>query len=146
MKIWTGYGSEHSYSLVMIGHFTDEASARKAEERFRRLGIAAESELPESGWESPDARFSDSLWDLLNEVKLYDLSRPDIENFGYEHSVEVTGTELRVSTDEGEVQGFLKVLINGGAKVEIYSSHDWTEEGQPRGEEAEGENSGATEG
>jgi hypothetical protein len=144
MKIWTGYGSEHSYSLVMIGHFTDEASARNAEAQFRRLGIAAESELPASGWESPDARFSDSMWDLLKELGIYDLSRSDIENFGYEHGVEVTGNELRVSTDEGEVQGFLKVLINGGAKVEIYSSHNWTVEGEPRGEEAEGETPGAT--
>jgi len=145
MKIWTGYGSEHSYSVVMIGHFTHEASARKAEERVRRLGVAAESELPESGWELPDARFTDSMLDLLKELGIYDLSRSDIENFGYEHSVDVTGNELRVSTDEGEVQGFLKVLIEGCAKVEIYSYHDWTAEGEPRGEEIAGETSGATE-
>lgn len=145
MKVWSGYGSEHSYRLVMIGRFVDESSAQRAEEQFRQLAIAAESELPESGWEKPDARFSDAMWKLLDELKLYDLSRSDIENFGYEHSVEVSGNELQVSTDEGDVQGFLKVLIDGGAKVEIYSAHHWTDEGQPRRDEPDSKTSDGSE-
>ena len=32
MKIWQGYGSEHSMNLVMIGHFKDAGSAVKAKE------------------------------------------------------------------------------------------------------------------
>jgi hypothetical protein len=75
--------------------------------------------------------------ELLEELKAWDLSRADIENFAYEHSVHRNGSELRIETDEGEVQGFLKVLIDGGARIEVFSAHDWTAEGKPREVETE---------
>lgn len=143
MKVWIGYGSEHSYDLVLIGHFVDETKARRAEEQFKRLKEAAESELPEPSWEA-DQRFTDGMYELLKELNTYDLSRSDIENFIYEHTVERRGKELHVKTDEGEIQGFLKVLISGGARIEIYSPREWTADGQPVGEGDDGE-SGSTE-
>lgn len=136
MKIWIGHGSEHSYNIVMIGHFVDETKARSAEQKFQRLSAAAESELPEVGWDA-DKRFTSGILALLDELKTWDLSRSDIENFAYEHTVTRNGKELRVETDEGEVQGFLKILIDGGARIEVYSGHDWTADGKPRGEEHE---------
>jgi hypothetical protein len=136
MKIWVGYGSEHSYDLVMIGHFADETKARSAEQKFERLSAAAESELPELGWDA-DQRFTTGMSELLNELKTWDLSRSDIENFAYHHTVRRNGKELRIETDEGEVQGFLKILIGGGARIEVYSAHDWTDEGKLRAAESE---------
>jgi len=129
MKIWIGHGSEHSYSLVLIGHFVDEADARRAEERFQRLKAAAESELPQQGWKT-DERFSTDTLSLLQDLKLYELSPTDVDNFAFDHSVDVIGKDVRIETDEAEVQGFLKVLINGGAKVEIFSTHNWTQDGR----------------
>jgi uncharacterized protein DUF6375 len=134
MKIWVGHGSEHSYNLVLIGHFTDGTKALNAKQKFQRLKGAAETELPEVGWES-DQRFPDGLFKLLEEIKYFDLSRSDIENFAYEHTVEVSGNDIRIETDEGEIQGFLKVLIDSGARIEIYSAHEWTDDGQPRSPE-----------
>lgn len=145
MKIWIGHGSEHSYNLVLIGHFVDETRARATEQKFERLKEAAESELPEPNWET-DQRFTEGLRELLNELKMYDLSPSDIENFVYEYSVECRGNELRINTDEGEIQGFLKVLIDGGARIEVYSAHEWTPEGEPRVEESDGESDASTEG
>src|ERR1700694_2691745 len=113
MKIWIGHGSEHSYNIVMIGSFADETKARSAEEKFQRLKLAAESELSDVGWDA-DQRFTAGMMELLNELKFWGLSRSDIENFAYEYSLERSGNELRIETDEGEVQGFLKVLIEGG--------------------------------
>ncbi len=136
MKIWFGHGSEHSYSLVLVGYFTDETSARSAEQKFERLRVAAEKELPEIGWDA-DQRFTTGMRELLDTIKVWDLSRTDIENFAFEHTARRDGQTLRISTDEIEVQGFLKVLIGAGARVEIYSSHEWTEEGEARGEESQ---------
>jgi Family of unknown function (DUF6375) len=140
MKLWIGQGSEHSYSLVLIGHFVDETKARGVEEKFERLKVGAESELPELTWEG-DQRYTDELYELLKEVKLYELSRSDVENFAYEHTVKRRGKDIQITTDEGEIQGFLKVLLNAGARIEVYSAHDWTPEGQPR-QEAPDEGSG----
>lgn len=136
MKIWIGHGSEHSYNLVLIGHFADETKARSAEQKFQRLTAAAESGLVEVGWEA-DQRFTTGMLELLNEIKAWDLSRSDIENFAYEHTVERTGNDLRIATDEGEIQGFLKILIEGGARIQVYSAHEWSAEGEPRGKESE---------
>lgn len=132
MKIWIGHGSEHSYSLVMIGHFVDETKARSAEQTFGRLRQAAESELPEIGWDA-DQRFTTGLHELLSELGVYDLNRSDVENFAYEHTIRRRGSDLRIHTDEGDVQGFLKVLIDAGARVEVFSEHHWAEDGEPRG-------------
>jgi hypothetical protein len=133
MKVWIGHGSEHSYNLVMIGHFADETNARSAEQKFHRLSAAAESELPEVGWDA-DQRFTSGMTALLDELKTWDLSRSDIENFAYDHTIRRSGKELRIETDEGEIQGFLKILIDGGARIEVYSAHHWTTDGKPRGE------------
>jgi hypothetical protein len=138
MKIWIGHGSEHSYNLVMIGYFADETKARAAEQKFQRLTEAAESELPDVGWDA-DQRFTTGMRELLDELKTWDLSRSDIENFAYVHTVRRSGKELHIETDEGEVQGFLKVLIAGGARIEVYSADDWTAEGAPRREESKAE-------
>ena len=141
MKIWIGHGSEHSYNIVMIGSFADETKARSVEEKFLRLKSAAESELPEVGWDE-DQRFTAGMMELLNELKFWGLSRSDIENFAYDYSLERNGNDLRIETDEGEVQGFLKVLIEGGARVLVYSAHDWTAEGKARTEEDETQSGG----
>jgi hypothetical protein len=138
MKIWIGHGSEHSYNLVMIGYFADETTARSTEQKFMRLKAAAESELPEVGWDA-DQRFTTGMMELLKELKFWGLSRSDIENFAYDHTLQRNGNELRIETDEGEVQGFLKALVDGGARILVYSAHDWTAAGKPRAGESEPE-------
>jgi hypothetical protein len=37
MKIWKGYGSEHSMNLVMIGHFKEACDAREAKRLIDQL-------------------------------------------------------------------------------------------------------------
>ena len=32
MKVWNGYGSEHSMNLVIVGHFKEVRDAEKAKE------------------------------------------------------------------------------------------------------------------
>lgn len=105
MKIWTGHGSEHSYNLVMIGHFADETHARSAEQKFKRLTATAESELPELGWDA-DQRFTTGMRELLDELKTWDLSHSDIENFAYAHTVRRNGTELHIEMMRVKSKGF----------------------------------------
>ncbi len=137
MKIWQGFGSEHSYRLVMIGQFADAHSARAVAEKFERLAEVAEGAWPDEGWGQPSERLEAGLREALYEFKLYDLGRSDVDNFVFEHSVHVDGNQIRIDTDEGEVQGFLKVLIDAGAKVEVFSGHNWNDDGTPRGRDAE---------
>jgi hypothetical protein len=48
----------------------------------------------------------------------------DPEKFLYEHETKVVGSTVVITTDEIEVMPFIKVLIQKGAKVEVYSAHE----------------------
>jgi hypothetical protein len=132
MKLWVGQGSEHSYNLVLVGRFTDETASRTVEEKYERLTKAASDGLPDTGWDEVEARFSDELVDLLKELKPWNMSRSDINGFAYHDAMSRNGATVTVTTEDAEVQGLIKLLIDQGAKVEIYSRHDWTETGEPR--------------
>jgi hypothetical protein len=50
-----------------------------------------------------------------------------MEQFMFDVSVDIKGSKVVITTDESEVSAFIKVLLDKGAKVEIYSSHDYPE-------------------
>lgn len=132
MRIWNSYGSEHSMDLVLVGTFETVSGAEAAIERMEALKALAEAEWSEDDWRRPDERMPGTLADELSKLKLYEMGRSDVDIYAYEHSVERKGTTVRVWTEESEVQGFLKVLIHLGARVEVFSRHNWNEDGTPR--------------
>jgi len=127
MKVWQGYGTEHSMNLKLIGHFADTTDARGAEEAIRALTAAAEAEHAAGRLQygEPLRLFSDELLAALRAVGIHSLGSPDVEQFLYETQIEVNGTDVIVQTDEIDVIAYVKVLIAKGAKVEMYSGHDY---------------------
>jgi len=132
VRIWHSYGSEHSMDLVLVGTFETVSGAEAAIERMQALKGLAEAEWSDDSWRRPDERMPDTLVDELSKLKLYEMGRSDVDIYAYEHSVERKGSTVRVWTEESEVQGFLKVLIHLGARVEVFSRHNWNEDGTPR--------------
>jgi hypothetical protein len=127
MKIWQGYGSEHSYSMVLVGHFPNIEKARTAESVINKLAEAAVGlvSAQEPTWYDPSPRPDETFWTFLRELGLYDLTLGEVEQFGYDHTLTLNGNRIEISTDEGDIQGLLKTMIASGARVEIYSRHDW---------------------
>lgn len=127
MKIWNGYGSEHSEDLIMIGHFKAEANAQEAKRAFERIveQVSAEPDTYASGSLDGDTQLSDQMLALLRELELYSFCIPDIEQFAYDFSLTQEGKDLVLKTDECHVGGFLKIMLDRSAKVEIYSAHDY---------------------
>lgn len=132
MKVWFGFGSEHSMNLVLIGHFESPARVDAAVEQMERLRQLAEAEWPEDSWERTEERMTGTLMDALWDLGVYDMGRWDVDIFAYEHHIEKNGAELRIKTEESEIQGFLKVLLHLGARVEVYSLHNWSADGTPK--------------
>jgi hypothetical protein len=129
MKLWYGYGSEHSMNLVMIGRFKDATSAARAKQvidRFKHR-IVAEVQAGLLTVGGAEARFSDDMLDFLRQVKIYSLGPAELEQFAYDVTVEVKGDQVAVRTDEYDVSAFLKVLLDNGARIEVYSAHDYPE-------------------
>jgi hypothetical protein len=132
VRIWHSYGSEHSMDLILIGKFETVADAEAAIERMGALKSLAEVEWDDDDWRQHEERMPRTLTDELGKLKLYDMGRFDVDIYAYEHSIERNGSTVRIWTEESDVQGFLKVLIHLGARVEVFSRHDWNEDGTPR--------------
>jgi hypothetical protein len=129
MKLWNGFGSEHSSNLVMIGHFKDARDADQVKELLEQLvgQVAAEEDTP-----PPEGRFSDAMRTMLADAKLYSLGPSDLADLGYDARITVEQEKLLITTEEIEVAGFLKILIDRGARVEVYSGHDHPGSGRGR--------------
>lgn len=132
MRIWHSYGSEHSMDLVLIGTFETDSGAEAAIERMEALKILAEAEWSDDDWMHQDGRMPQTIIDQLVRLNLYEMGRSDVDIYALEHSVRRQGSTVRVWTAEADVQGFLKVLILLGARVEVFSQRHWNEDGSPR--------------
>lgn len=130
MKIWHGYGSEHSMNLVMIGHFKSTEDSKKAHSLFEQLTEGLRDKIDIG---SQHDRFDDDVMDLLKETKCHNLSPMELEQFLYDVSTRLEKEKLILTTDESEVSAFFKLMINHGAKVEIYSAHDYPDTEQGKG-------------
>jgi len=134
MKLWYGFGSEHSSNLVMIGRFKTVSDANAAKEIIdllaKQVGADEQAGLIKIG-EGTD-RYTDEMLNLLQKVKVHSIGPAELEQFAYDVGIEVKDKEVVLTTDEIDVSAFLKVLLDKGAHVEVYSAHDYprTEHGR----------------
>jgi Family of unknown function (DUF6375) len=127
MKIWNSYGSEHSANLVMIGSFKDVASAEKAKEIIDEITkFMMNTDDDYRGVE----HYSDAVMELLKRVRFYNVAPAELDQFRYDISSELNGNQIVVRTDETDISAFLKVMIDKGARVEVYSAHDYPDTGE----------------
>jgi hypothetical protein len=125
MKIWKGHGSEHSSNLVMIGRFKSAASASEAKRIIERLQeqVYADVKAGLMSETDPPQRFTDHIMELFKEVETYIVAPSELSQFNYEFSIEQEGASVVLTTEEYDVSAFLKILVNSGARVEVFSRH-----------------------
>lgn len=125
MKIWHQFGSEHSMNLVMIGSFKNVSDAQVAKDLIEAL-IDEVSGEPDTFDDDPkEVRFSPKMLDFLLKSNLMTVGAAELDQFKYDFRVEMTDNKVVLTTDESEVSAFLKVMLEKGAKVEVYSAHDY---------------------
>lgn len=134
MKIWYQHGSEHSANLVMIGHFENAADAMKAKEIIEALTeqVSEDQSKGTLTLGSPTDRYGDEMLDLLVRLNI-SIGPQEVEQFAYEFSVKVDGNDLVLTTEELDISAFLKVMYLNGARVEVYSAHDYPDTQHGRG-------------
>lgn len=127
MKIWNEYGSEHSMNLVLIGRFKRAQDAEKVEKDIDRLSAQASKDDSHSiSLGAPeDQRFSDEMLSLLRSLNLNTLGPADLGQLASEHHLRRDDDRITVTTNEAEVSAFVKLFIEAGAKVEVFSAHDY---------------------
>lgn len=127
MKIWRGYGTEHSMNLVMIGHFREASLAETALGTLNEAtrAVRAEMEAGRIVIGEPRDRFSDEMLGTIDDLGLHSIGATELEQFLFDVRAERRGDQLVVETDEIEVQVFVKLLLAKGARIEMYSAHDY---------------------
>ncbi len=127
MKIWNGYGSEHSMNLVLIGRFKRAQDAEKVEKDIDALSAQASKDDSHSiSFGKPEEqRFSEAMLSLLSSMNIHTLAPAEIGQLDYDHNLRREGDRITVTTEEGDVSAFVKIFIEAGAKVEVFSAHDY---------------------
>lgn len=130
MKIWHGFGTEHSMNLVMIGRFKNAVDADSTQKLIAEL----RDELREMiDIESSRERYGDDVLELLSRKGSFSLSPTELEQFLYDVDTKVDGDKIVLTTEEADISAFLKLMISNGAKVEIFSGHDYPRSKYGRG-------------
>jgi hypothetical protein len=130
MKVWRGYGSEHSMNLVMIGQFKSIDEAEKVKKTIDLLTNELTNTI-EVG--RPLNRYGDDVLDLLGEINCHILAPSELEQFLYEFTSKVEGERVILATEESDISAFIKLMVNEGAKIEIFSAHDYPDAEYGRG-------------
>ena len=130
MKVWRGYGSEHSMNLVMIGQFKSVDDARKTKQTIDQLTEKLADKIEVGRTRN---RFEDEVFALLKDANIYTLGPRELEQFLYDVSTRIEEDKLILTTDESEVSAFMKLMIDRGAKIEIFSARDYPDAEYGRG-------------
>lgn len=129
MKIWNGYGSEHSMNLVMIGTFREVSDAEEAKQLIDDLTeqVRKEPNIYDEKNSPLKSQFSDDMLNFFRTSKLSTIGPAELEQFAYDVSVDQEDKKVVLRTDKSEVSAFMKLLIEKGARVEVYSAHEYPE-------------------
>ncbi|WP_085688198.1 MULTISPECIES: DUF6375 family protein [unclassified Pseudomonas] len=127
MKIWSGYGSEHSMNLVLIGKFKRAQDAEKVEKDIDKLSAQASKDDSDSiPFAKPEnQRFSEDMLSLLCSLNVHSLAPSELGQLISDFDLKREDGRITVTTDESDVSAFVKLFIESGAKVEIFSVHDY---------------------
>ena len=122
MKIWRSFGSEHSYNIVLIGHFQTIDDANETRIFIDLISRELEGKID---LRNTNSRFDDEIFSVLQRLNCYFLGPSELEQLFYDYKIKVKDKEIIITTDEFEISTFFKIMINKGAKIEIYSAHDY---------------------
>jgi hypothetical protein len=119
----------------MIGHFEDATEATKAKEIIDALTeqVAEDQSKGTLVLGSPSERYGKEMLDLLGRLNVASIGPQELEQFAYEATVKAEGSNIVLTTEEIDISAFLKVMLQLGARIEVYSAHDHPGTGDGRG-------------
>jgi hypothetical protein len=125
MKIWNGFGSEHSMNLVMIGKFKSVSEAEKANRIIELITKQVQADMGTGALiiGTRPERYTDGMMAVFRELNVYDVNTAEVEQFAYDINVKHTRDTVFITTDESDVSAYLKILVAEGARVEVFSAH-----------------------
>lgn len=114
-------------NLVLIGKFKQAKDAEAVADVIQKLGEQASKDDAFAIAHAPPEyqRFSDGMMALVEQFNLYTIAPEELGQFIFEHSLKQDDNTIKISTDEADVSAFIKLFVSRGARVEVYSAHDY---------------------
>lgn len=106
-------------NLVMIGRFKDAGAAEAAKDAIEELQQYFMEQEPDG------ETYSREVIELLGKLQVHTIGSAELDQFRYEFSINTAQEKVIIKTDEVDVSALWKVLIDRGAKVEMFSAHDY---------------------
>ncbi len=123
MKIWNAFGSEHSANIVIIGRFKDTATAEATDVAIEELKhIMRNSENT-----ADKKRYTPEVTAVLKKIKVNYIAAEELGQFSFDFNAELKGSTIEVTTEEVDVSALIKLFIEQGARVAVFSRHDYPE-------------------
>lgn len=122
MKIWKSFSAEHSAKLRIVGTFQETKDINSAKEAIEALTGEV---MKQDVCSLLKASYTPEIEDVLKQKNLYCIGEEDLIHFTHAHNIDYSNTTITINTDELDIQGLIKIMINNGAKIEIYSKHDY---------------------
>lgn len=130
MKIWTGYGSEHSANLVMLGKFKSQEDATGFLAELEKLKELVRDESSEDGifLNFPKRILEELFSERIRFCR--DFAPHDLDDFLQELNHEQRAEDpsvLEFRSDNTGWAGLIKMLLNAGARIEVFEEGEATE-------------------
>jgi len=119
MKIWKSFSSDHSDKLRIIGKFKTSKDAQDAAIAFNEL-LDCKSKFIDD----PDYPYSEAFREIMDKHKVY-LNPSAGEDFNYLYPMHPEKNKIIVETDDFAIQAVSQIFNRYGAKIEIYSRHNY---------------------
>ena len=124
MKIWKSFSAEHSAKLRIVGTFKTTSDL---EETRRIIEELTDEVMKQDVSTQQRAQYTDEIMNIVRNHNGYchSLGEEDLMNFTHAHNISYNDKMIEINTDELDIQGLLKVILSNGAKIEIYSKHNY---------------------
>ena len=106
----------------LIGRFKNVGDAENTRQTINSL---AEELREKMGIGSIRERYNDEALKVLRKRNCYILRPSELEHFLYDTTTRLEKDKIIIETDESEVSAFFKLMVKGGANVEMFSAHDY---------------------
>ncbi len=129
MKTWTGYGSEHSANLVMLGKFK---TAEDATSFLAELGKLERLIQEDDSGDEVFRKIPKKIMDEICSERIRfcnNLAPKDLDDFRMDLRKQLSDNQTIVEfrSDETGWAGLIKMMINAGARVEVFDESNATE-------------------
>lgn len=129
MKVWNAYGSEHSSRIVLIGRFKDETGRQRFLKDFNFIADCVAK--MDNVYDMDVETFPRERHDALMGGKVCGgqiLTPDDCKGFAFERPEADGELGVKIESNEYDWNGVIKLLVENGAKVEVFSEHSYPQE------------------